>query len=97
MWTAKKRRRYDRNHLRYPSDLTDAEWGLVAPLIPPAKRGGNKRRVDLREVVKRDHVHSDHGLPVAGDPERPAAEEHAVRLSGFVELGRHAPYPSRAL
>jgi transposase len=37
--------------LRYPSDLIDAEWSLVEPLIPPAKRGGNKRRVNLREIV----------------------------------------------
>lgn len=42
---------YDRGHLRYPSDLTDPEWALVGPLIPPAKRGGNKRTVDIREVV----------------------------------------------
>ncbi len=51
MWTTKNRRRYDRSRLRYPSDLTDAEWGHVEPLIPPAKPGGNKRRVDLREVM----------------------------------------------
>ena len=47
----KNRARYDRSRLRYPSDLTDAEWDLIAPLIPPAKRGGNKRTVNLREVV----------------------------------------------
>ena len=51
MWTTENRGRYDRSRLRYPSDLTDAEWALVAPLIPPAKRGGNKRTVDVREVV----------------------------------------------
>jgi transposase len=51
MWTTENRARYDRSALRYPSDLTDAEWALVAPLIPPAKRGGNKRTVNLREVV----------------------------------------------
>ena len=51
MWTKENRRRYDRSRLRYPSDLTDAEWALVAPLIPPAKLGGNKRSVVLREVV----------------------------------------------
>ena len=51
MWTTENRGRYDRGKLRYPSDLTDAEWALVAPLIPPAKRGGNKRTVDVREVV----------------------------------------------
>ncbi len=35
----------------YPSDLTDAQWVLIAPLIPPAKPGGAARVVDLREVV----------------------------------------------
>jgi transposase len=51
MWTTENRRRYNRDQLRYPSDLTDAEWAQVATLIPPAKRGGGKRRVDLREVM----------------------------------------------
>src|SRR3982074_3816577 len=50
MWTAKNRGRYDRSALRYPSDLTDAEWAHVEPLIPPARRGGNKRHVDRRGV-----------------------------------------------
>lgn len=51
MWTAKNRARYDRKGLRYPSDLTDEEWGYVELLIPPAKRGGQRRAVDVREVV----------------------------------------------
>jgi len=51
MWTQENRHRYDRSKLRYPSDLTDEEWSQVAPLIPPAKRGGAKRTVDVREVV----------------------------------------------
>ena len=51
MWTSKNRGRYDRSGLRYPSDLTDEEWALVEPLIPPAKRGGNRRTVSVREVV----------------------------------------------
>lgn len=51
MWTAENRVRYDRSQLRYPSDLTDEEWMLVKPAIPRAKRGGNKRTVDVREVV----------------------------------------------
>ena len=50
MWTAENRPRYNRDKLRYPSDLTDREWAYVEPLIPPAKRGGGKRRVDMREV-----------------------------------------------
>jgi transposase len=51
MWTNKNRARYDRSNLRYPSDLSDEEWKLIAPLIPPAKRGGKKRTVVMREVV----------------------------------------------
>ena len=51
MWTAENRRRYDRSQLRYPSDLTDEEWMHVAPLIPPNKPGGNKRSVNVREVM----------------------------------------------
>ena len=51
MWTKENRIRYNRDKLRYPSDLIDAEWSLLELLIPPAKRGGNKRRVNLREIV----------------------------------------------
>jgi transposase len=51
MWTDENRSFYDRSDLRYPSDLTDAEWAIIAPLIPPAKRGGRRRSVDLRAVV----------------------------------------------
>ncbi len=51
MWTNENRARYDRSRLRYPSDLTDAEWAHVEPVILPAKRGGNRRHVDVREVV----------------------------------------------
>ena len=35
----------------YPSDLSDAEWQVIAPLIPPAKLGGRPREVDMREIV----------------------------------------------
>src|SRR5262245_10609630 len=51
MWTPQNRKRYDRNRLRYPSDLTDEEWAHVAPVIPPAKPGGNKRPAGVREVM----------------------------------------------
>ena len=50
MWTNENRARYNRDHLRYPSDVTDEEWAHVAPLIPKAKRGGRKREVSIREV-----------------------------------------------
>src|SRR6266851_128968 len=40
MWTHENRPKYNRDHLRYPSDLTDDEWAHVELLIPPAKPGG---------------------------------------------------------
>ena len=51
MWTNENRGRYDRSKLRYPSDLTDEEWALSEPLIPAGKRGGNRRTVNVRDVV----------------------------------------------
>jgi len=35
----------------YPSDLTDAEWQIVEPLIPPAKPGGRRRSHNIREIL----------------------------------------------
>jgi transposase len=51
MWKSDNRDRYNRDNLRYPSDLTDAEWAQVEPLLPPARPGGNKRTVVLRQIV----------------------------------------------
>lgn len=36
---------------RYPSDLTDAQWRIIEPRIPPAKPGGHPRTVDIREII----------------------------------------------
>lgn len=36
---------------RYPTDLADRQWALVAPHVPPAKPGGRPRAADMREVV----------------------------------------------
>ena len=35
----------------YPSDLSDAEWAILAPLVPPAKSGGRPRVVEMREII----------------------------------------------
>jgi len=51
MWTTENCPRCNRDKLRYPSDLCEEEWALVAPLIPSAKHGGRKRRVGVREVA----------------------------------------------
>jgi putative transposase len=51
MWTPDNRPRYNRDKLRYPSDVTDDEWSHIEFLIPLAKHGGRDREVDIREVV----------------------------------------------
>ena len=51
MWKPEHRLTARRVGQRYDSDLTDEEWALVAPIIPPAKRGGGKRTVNIREVL----------------------------------------------
>jgi transposase len=38
MWTTENHPRCNRDEMRYPSDLTDEEWSLIEPLIPPANR-----------------------------------------------------------
>ncbi len=86
MWTTKNRPRYDRDWLRYPSDLTDEEWSLVEPLIPPAKHGGRRREVVVREVVNGVMHVLSHRVPMAIHPEGPAAAEHGARLPDPLEL-----------
>ena len=51
MWTAANRRKYERGELRYPSDLSDREWALIEPLIPPSRHGGRRRSVNVRDVL----------------------------------------------
>jgi transposase len=51
MWTVENRARYERSQLRYPSDLTGEVWSLAKAQMPQAKRGSNKRTVDMREVL----------------------------------------------
>src|SRR5262249_6713236 len=53
---------------RYPSDLTDAQWQVVQPLIPPAKPGGRPREVDMRQVVNTLFYQSRTGVPWASLP-----------------------------
>ena len=50
MWTDEQRDKHEPRTGRYPSDVTDAEWVIVAPMIPPASTGGRSRTTDMREV-----------------------------------------------
>jgi transposase len=51
MWTDEHRKKYRREHGRFPSDLMDAEWAQLAPAIPPAKPGGRPRKTDMRSAM----------------------------------------------
>lgn len=51
MWTDSARAKYARPAQRYASDLTDAEFALVAPRLPPPSRLGGPRTTDLRAVL----------------------------------------------
>ena len=51
MWTPTTRAQHSRAGLRYGSDLTDAEWGILCPFLPPDARCGRKRSWPMREVV----------------------------------------------
>ncbi len=51
MWTQEHRKTYVRVGGRYPSDMTDAEWALLEPLIPAAKHGGRPRKTDMRAAI----------------------------------------------
>jgi hypothetical protein len=80
MWTQENRGRYDCSKLRYPSDLTDdEEWALIVTLIPPAKRGGNKRTVNEREIVN--------GLMYILSTGCPLSERLPLTIN--VRVGRH--------
>ena len=51
MWTDAHRRIYKRVNGRFPSDLSDDEWSVLAPLIPAASPGGRPRQTDMREAM----------------------------------------------
>jgi len=51
VWTETTRANYERHSGRYASDLTDDEWALIAPLIPPIKATGRPRKTEMRDVA----------------------------------------------
>src|SRR4051795_6830865 len=96
MWKPEHRAAADRRGLRYESDLTDAEWALVAPLIRPARRppsNGERPRGPQRDLLC-----ALDGVPVEGVTEGPAAAQHRLGVPRPVGLGRDAgAHPPRAL
>src|SRR6185437_5667404 len=88
MWTPEHGRAANRRGLRYPSDLTDGEWALVEPAIPPAKRGGRRREVNVREVLNAIFYVLSTGFQWQALPKKP-------NCSGFGTAKRNArPAPA---
>jgi transposase len=98
MWKPEHRRAVDRRGLRYPSDLTNAEWGLVEPMIAPAKRGGRRREVNVREVLNAIFYVLSTGCQWAALPKDlpPKSTAHAYFMlwewDGTLERIHHALY-----
>jgi transposase len=51
MWTPTTRAQHSRKALRYQTDLTDAEWSVIEPYLPPARGMGRPRVWPMREIV----------------------------------------------
>ena len=52
MWTDTTRALHARSGLTLPSDMTDAEWAVLEPLLPPASHVGRPRKWSLRRIVE---------------------------------------------
>ena len=97
MWKPEHRLAADRRGLRYPSDLTDAEWAIVAAMIPPGRHGGRRRSVNVREVLNGIFYVLWTGCQWKALP-RNCRRRAGARLSRALELGRDlGAHPSRAV
>ena len=84
MWTAEQRRIYRREGDGYPSDLRDAEWARLAPLIPEASPGGRPRKTDMRAAMNAILYIAAHRLPLALS----AARQLSAALNGLQHLSQ---------
>ena len=86
MWKPEHRLPADRRGLRYPSDLPDAEWAIVAAMIPPGRHGGRRRSVNVREVLNGIFYVLWTGCQWKALPRDTSAEEHGARGYGQSQL-----------
>ena len=63
MWTDTTRALHARTGLALPSDLTDAEWAVLEPLLPPASHVGRPRKWPMRRIVEAILYQLRGGLP----------------------------------
>ena len=97
MWTPENRGLYARPGLRYPSDLTDAEWDLVRPFLRRRTRSGPVPE-RLREILNAVLYVLSTSCQWRGFAQRPAAAQHRARLVRALALRWRARPPAlRAL
>ena len=93
MWTDSARAKYARPAKRYASDLTDAEFALIAPRLPPPCRLGRPRTTDLRAVLDAIFYLLRTGCQWAPAAQAVPTQEHGVRLFPPLVAGRHPARP----
>src|SRR5271166_2062228 len=64
----------------YDTDLTDAAWALIGPMLPAARRGGRPRTTNIRAVFKRNLLSTTNRLPMAFASPRVSSVEHGLSL-----------------
>ena len=69
--------------LSYTTDLTDEEWQILAPLLPPEKSGGRPRKHPIREVLNGIQYILRGGC-ASSDKNDGAANKQAMELHGLV-------------
>ena len=99
-WSETTREKYNRSSERYESDLTDEEWLLIEPLLPPPSKLGRRRTADLREICNAIHYMLATGCqwrpgrrgrcraPPPTEPDVPALEHPVPRMSGSLRKRR---------
>src|SRR5215471_5738972 len=98
MWKPEHRQAADRSGLRYPSDLTDAEWVIVEPMIPPGPAWRTQTLGERARGAERDLLYPVDRMPMEGVAKRSAPEKYSARLSRTVELGLYiGAHPSCTL
>lgn len=85
-WTKAARIQYQRSGLRYASDLTDAEWALIARKMPRRQRLGRPREVDLREIVQAIFYILSSGCQWRALPKE---SRHTQRCRAIFTIARH--------
>jgi len=88
MWTDDHRDTHKPRSGRYPSDISDEEWALIEPMLPPPRTGGRRRVTDMREVFNAIRYVNRTGCQAAAAQGLSSAHNGLPLLLGMVPLRR---------